>query len=109
MSKNADELNRHAAKFLQRRTMARDTTDEYADELVRYLHNYLTSVTSLIDSQRVVMRHCRGKGSEFETGAYKEHVKTSFDGHGCQASPQIGDGKRKVLRHRRRRWGRSGG
>lgn len=78
MSKNADELNRHAAKFLQRRTMARDTTDEYADELVRYLHNYLTAVTSLIDSQRVVMRHCWGKGSEFETGEYREHVKTSF-------------------------------
>jgi hypothetical protein len=78
MSKNADELNKHAAKFLQRRTMARDTTDEYADELVRYLHNYLTSVTSLIDSQRVVMRHCWGNGSEFETGAYREHVKTSF-------------------------------
>lgn len=78
MSKNADELNRHAAKFLQRRMMARDTTDEYADELVRYLHNYLTSVTSLIDSQRVVMRHCWGNGSEFETGAYREHVKTSF-------------------------------
>lgn len=78
ISKNADELNRHAAKFLQRRTMARDTNDEYADELVRYLHNYLTSVTSLIDSQRVVMRHCWGNGSEFETGAYREQVKTSF-------------------------------
>ena len=78
MSKNAHELNRHAAKFLQRRTMARDTTDEYADELVRYLHNYLTSVTSLIDSQRVVMRHCWGSGSEFETGAYTERRKTSF-------------------------------
>jgi putative transposase len=47
MSKNAEELNTHAAKFLQRRTMARDITDEYTDELVRYLHNYLTSVTSL--------------------------------------------------------------
>jgi hypothetical protein len=78
MSKNADELNRHAAKFRQRRTMARDTTDEYANELVRYLHNYLTSVTSLIDSQRVVMRHCWGSGSEFETGAYTEHRKASF-------------------------------
>ncbi len=78
MSKNADELNRHAAKFLQRRMMARDTTDEYADELVRYLHNYLTSVTSLIDSQRVVMRHCWGNGSEFEKGEYREQVKTSF-------------------------------
>lgn len=78
MSKNADELNKHAAKFLQRPMIARDTTDEYANELVRYLHNYLTSVTSLIDSQRVVMRHCWGNGSEFETGAYREHVKTSF-------------------------------
>jgi hypothetical protein len=79
MSKNADELNRHAAKFLQRRTMARDTTDEYADELVRYLHNYLTSVYSLIEAQRVVMRHCWGEKAEFELGEYTEHRKGSFE------------------------------
>ena len=79
MSKNADELSKHAAKFLQRRTMARDTTDEYANELVRYLHNYLASVYSLIEAQRVVMRHCWGEKSEFELGEYTEHRKASFE------------------------------
>jgi hypothetical protein len=79
MYKNAEELSAHAAKFLQRRTMARHTTDEYEKELVRYLHNYLTSVTSLIDSQRVVMRHCWGEKSEFEQGEYTEHRKDTFD------------------------------
>ena len=38
--------------------------DEFEKELVRFLRNYLTSVYSLIEAQRVVMRHCWGDGSE---------------------------------------------
>ena len=79
MYRNAEELARHAKKFLQGRRYSRDVDDEYENELVRYLHNCLTSVTSLIDSQRVVMRHCWGAGSEFETGAYADHRKASFE------------------------------
>ena len=52
--------------------------DEFEKELVRFLHNYLTSVYSLIEAQRVVMRHCWGDGSEFETGEYADHRKASF-------------------------------
>jgi hypothetical protein len=72
MYRNAEELARHADQFMRsRRPFARDANDqieEFEKELVRYLHNYLTSVYSLIESQRVVMRHCWGDGSEFETG-----------------------------------------
>ena len=52
--------------------------DEFEKELVRFLHNYLTSVYSLIEAQRVVMRHCWGDESEFETGEYTDHRKASF-------------------------------
>jgi hypothetical protein len=83
MYRNAEELARHADQFMRsRRPFARDANDqieEFEKELVRYLHNYLTSVYSLIESQRVVMRHCWGDGSEFETGQYSEHRKASFD------------------------------
>jgi len=83
MYRNAEELARHADQFMRsRRPFARDANDhleEFEKELVRYLHNYLTSVYSLIESQRVVMRHCWGDGSEFETGQYTERRKASFD------------------------------
>ncbi|WP_373120726.1 hypothetical protein [Mycobacterium marinum] len=79
MYRNAEELSRHATAYLTGRRFSQDVDDEFENELVRYLHNYLTSVTSLIDSQRVVMRHCWGKDSEFEKGAYGEHRKASFE------------------------------
>lgn len=79
MYRNAEELAIHARKFLQGRRYSRDVDDEYEKELVRFLHNYLTSVTSLIDSQRVVMRHCWGAGSEFEKGEYTDHRRASFE------------------------------
>ncbi|KRD19893.1 hypothetical protein ASE48_22535 [Mycobacterium sp. Root265] len=80
MHRNAQELSGHAAEFLTgRRGFSRDTTDEFEKELVRYLHNYLTSVYSLIEAQRVVIRHCWGKRSEFELGEYTEHRKASFE------------------------------
>lgn len=56
-NRNANELATHVAAFVMSPQIAGETTDGYVDELVRRLHNYLTSVTSLIDSQRVVMRH----------------------------------------------------
>lgn len=79
MYRNAEELSKHATAYLTGRRFSRDVDDEFENELVRYLHNYLTSVTSLIDSQRVVMRHCWGKDSEFEKGAYTEQRKASFE------------------------------
>jgi hypothetical protein len=79
MYKNAEELASHAGKFLRGRRFAREVDDDYENELVRLLHNYSTSVTSLIDSQRVVMRHCWGAQSEFEKGAYNDHRKASFE------------------------------
>ena len=54
---NANELATHIAEFLESHHIARNVPEDYVNELVRRLHNYLTSVTSLVDSQRVVMRH----------------------------------------------------
>jgi hypothetical protein len=80
MHRNAQELSRHATEYLTgRRGFSRDVGDEFENELVRYLHNYLTSVFSLIEAQRVVMRHCFGDKSEFELGEYTEHRKSSFE------------------------------
>lgn len=80
MYKNAEELSRPADQFLRsRRHFSRDVDDEFEKELVRFLHNYLTSVYSLIEAQRVVMRHCWGEDSEFETGEYTAHRKASFE------------------------------
>lgn len=78
MYKNAEELSAHAATFLRGRRFSRDVGDEFEKELVRFLHNYLTSIYSLIEAQRVVMRHCWGDGSEFEKGEYTDHRKASF-------------------------------
>ena len=58
MYRNAEELSRHATQFLTGRRFSRDVDDDFEKELVRFLHNYLTSVYSLIEAQRVVMRHC---------------------------------------------------
>ena len=54
---NATELASHVGRFLASTQLSQQLSDNYVNELVRLLHNYLTSVTSLIDSQRVVMRH----------------------------------------------------
>ncbi len=77
--KNADELSRHAGLFLQGRRFVHTMTDEYENELVRFLHNYLTSVYTLIEAQRVVMRHCWGDQSDFETGVYDQHRREVFE------------------------------
>jgi hypothetical protein len=79
MYRNAEELSHHATQFLTGRRFSRDMDDEFEMELVRFLHNYLTSVYSLIEAQRVVMRHCWGNGSEFEKGEYTDHRKASFE------------------------------
>jgi hypothetical protein len=54
---NATDLAAHVGEFLHSSQFSRDLSDDYVNDLVRLLHNYLTSVTSLVDSQRVVMRH----------------------------------------------------
>jgi hypothetical protein len=84
-SRNAQELTNHVGRFLHSATTsAKELSDDYVNELVRLLHNYLTSVTSLIDAQRVVMRHRwpsakRGEHSEFETMDYAAQLKNTFE------------------------------
>jgi hypothetical protein len=83
--RNAEELSNHVGRFLGSHTAsAHELSDEYVNELVRLLHNYLTSVTSLIDAQRVVMRHRwpsakKGEYSEFETTDYARQLKETFE------------------------------
>ena len=55
---NGQELADHVRRFVDSPLNVRSLNDEYVNELVRLLHNYLTSVSSLIDAQRVVVRHC---------------------------------------------------
>jgi hypothetical protein len=62
---------------------ARELSDAYVNELVRLLHNYLASVTSSIDAQRVVMRHrwpatTKGERPEFETTDYARKLAATF-------------------------------
>jgi hypothetical protein len=81
---NADELATHVGQFLSSSEIAREISDDYVNELVRRLHNYLTSVTSLIDSQRVVMRHrwpmpSREDKSEFEANDYSRKLADTFE------------------------------
>lgn len=84
-SRNAEELTNHVDRFLHTpSTTARELSDSYVNELVRLLHNYLTSVTSLIDAQRVVMRHRwpsekKGVYSDFETNAYASKLRETFE------------------------------
>jgi hypothetical protein len=96
---NANELAMHISEFLVSHHVARDVPEDYVNELVRRLHNYLTSVSSLVDSQRVVMRHrwpttCGSAGkcsackrplpstgdlSEFETKDYSAKLEEAFE------------------------------
>lgn len=96
---NANELATHITEFLISHHIAREVPEDYVNELVRRLHNYLTSVTSLIESQRVVMRHrwsvARGNPevcptckrpmpstehlSEFEAKDYAEKLAETFE------------------------------
>jgi hypothetical protein len=81
-SRNAQELTNHVGRSAT--TSASDLSDGYVNELVLLLHNYLTSVTSLIDAQRVVMRHPwpsvkKGEQSEFETTDYASQVRSTFE------------------------------
>lgn len=95
---NANHLATHVGEFLNSARLSQDISDDYVNELVRLLHNYLTSVTSLVDSQRVVMRHrwpterkpercssCKqllptNDGlSEFETKVYAAKLAETFE------------------------------
>lgn len=96
---NATELARHTGEFLNSLQFSQDVTENYTDELVRLLHNYLTSVSSLVESQRVVMRHRWSDGplfegncpecdrplpsadsfSEFESKDYAQRLSTTFE------------------------------
>ena len=97
---NATELATHVGRFLASTQLSQQLSDHYVNELVRLLHNYLTSVTSLIDSQRVITRHrwprTRGGNvgicpactrplpskdelSEFEAKDYAEKMANTFE------------------------------
>ena len=98
-STNANELATHIREFLISHHIARGVPEDYVNELVRRLHNYLTSVTSLVESQRIVMRHrwptTRGNAgicptcnrplpskddlSEFEAKDYAEKLADTFE------------------------------
>ncbi|MGE5694559.1 MAG: hypothetical protein ACM4D3_04785 [Candidatus Sericytochromatia bacterium] len=96
---NANELATHIREFLNSHHIAREVPEDYVNELVRRLHNYLTSVTSLVESRRIVMRHrwpgkagnadiCEACGrpmpskedkSEFEAVDYSEKLAEAFE------------------------------
>ena len=98
---NANDLATHIREFLISHHVARNVPEDYVNELVRRLHNYLTSVSSLVDSQRIVMRHrwprrrrggepgiCPSCGrplpsnedkSEFESKDYSEKLTEAFE------------------------------
>jgi hypothetical protein len=98
-NKNAKELADQVGRFLNSSQLSQELSDDYVNELVRLLHNYLTSVTSLVDFQRVVMRHrwpgrrgnagiCASCGrpmpsredkSEFEANDYSEKLAETFE------------------------------
>lgn len=84
IGENGKELAAHVAGFLNSQQHVSDVSDRYVNELVRLLHNYLASVTSLIDAQRVVMRHRwpttnKDEKSEFETKDYAEQLAATFE------------------------------
>ncbi|MET8423898.1 hypothetical protein [Nocardia sp. NPDC004860] len=80
---NGKELADHVGQFVSSRQHVNDVSDTYVNELVRLLHNYLASVTSLIDAQRVVMRHRwpsknKDEKSEFERKDYADQLRATF-------------------------------
>jgi hypothetical protein len=80
--RNEVELSSHIADFLKSSTQAPDVDNHYLDELVRRLHNFLTSITTYIESQRVVMRHrwpTKAGLSEFEAGEYTDEPRKVFE------------------------------
>ncbi|MDX1889299.1 hypothetical protein [Mycolicibacterium sp. 050158] len=80
--RNEVELSSHVDKFVHSETQAPDVDGVYVDELVRLLHNFLTSVTTYIDSQRVVMRHrwpTKDGPSEFEASVYTPKRRDIFE------------------------------
>lgn len=81
---NAKQLATHMASFLGTGQHVHKVSEEYVLELVRLLHNYLMSVTTLIEAQRVVMRHRwpaekKDGKSEFERNDYTNQLGIAFD------------------------------
>ncbi|WP_078321954.1 hypothetical protein [Mycobacteroides chelonae] len=77
--RNQIELSKHIARFVESQTDAPNVTSEYLNELVRLLHNFITSVYSYVESTRVVMRHRWGSNdSEFERGECSEQRLAVF-------------------------------
>lgn len=84
LSYNGQELVGHVEKFVSSNLNAQNLADVYVNELVRFLHNYLTSVSSLIDAQRVIIRHIWPSEADpdridFEA-AYTQNREAAFAG-----------------------------
>lgn len=80
---NTEFLTQHIVQFTQSDLIVDELSEEYSLELVRHLHNYLASVSTLIDQQRVVIRQCWSSKEEprrlaFEAG-YQEQLSLKFD------------------------------
>lgn len=81
MSQNGVELEKHVRQFMGAPVMQEELSDDFENELVRLLHNFLASVTSLIDAQRVVIRHRwpdEGQSPKFAQNEYKHSLALHF-------------------------------
>jgi hypothetical protein len=55
--------------------------EEFQEEMVRLLHNFLASVKTLVDHTRNLVRDLWGKDSSFESGPYKKAVQSHLRDH----------------------------
>jgi hypothetical protein len=56
--------------------------EEFHEEIVRLMHNFLASVKTLVDHTRNLVRDLWGKDSDFEKGDYAEAKKRYLTSHG---------------------------
>ncbi|WP_071286998.1 hypothetical protein, partial [Mycolicibacterium llatzerense] len=81
MSHNGVALETHVRQFMGAPILQEELSDDFENELVRLLHNFLASVTSLIDAQRVVMRHRwpdEGQTPKFAQTEYRHALAKYF-------------------------------
>ena len=71
-----------ARKFDIKQVWGDREPEEFHEEVVRLIHNFLASVKTLVDHTRNLVRDLWGKDSDFERGAYAEAVKRYLTSHG---------------------------
>jgi hypothetical protein len=81
--RNAEELQRHIDRFVDTETAIdlvarepREQLDEYVDETIRLLHNFLASVRSLVDHTRVEINEAYG--AHVFSDQYQKRVESDF-------------------------------